>query len=335
MKFRTSVLLLVLASCACFWTKGVPAQDACPLYPPVVEVAGVTWYKDSKASIADPAKEAENQRMQKSIRDFTDGLSERLDQLLESKPDANVIDCIQINLVAWAERGALLKTPTWSVPVAEQTRAIVALQFIFLKLEAIGVQPPDKVRVWRHQSLLALLKAYDDVKYRNNLYVWSGVAAAAGDLLDRDDYLRRYHEAVWEFAIGAIAGDGTVAKEMERGQRALVYHTFFYNAASALWNMRNALGIKTRVADLEALQRLGNAVGEATCQPSEFERRAGAKQEMLDRWNLAMAAAFATHFNTQAWTRCTKVPSRFPGTGWGGRFDLTVKSLEAVGKSGK
>lgn len=333
MKFRTGFLVFAIASFVCALVRGVQAQDVCQLYTPVMEIAGVTWYKDKKASIVDPTKEAENQGLQKNIRAFTDGLSVRLDQLLETKSDTNVIDCVRRNLVEWADAGALLKTPIWSVHVAEQTRAIVALQFIFLKLEAIGVQLPAKVRAWRRGSLFALLKAYGDVKYRNNLYVWSGVAAASGDLLERDAGLRQYHDAVWRYAIDAIARDGTVAGEMERGQRALVYHTFYYNAVSALWNMRNALGIEAKTADLEAVQRLSKVVGAAACQPSEFARRAGAQQEPLDRWNLAMAAAFAAKFNTEEWKRCTKVPDRFPGAGWGGRFDLTVKSLEAVGKS--
>lgn len=329
MNVRTILLLMVVGSCAGLCVKHVRAQEACPLYPPVAKITGVQWYKDKKGSVVDPEKAAQNQRLQKDMRAFIDGLATRLDRLLEGQADGDVVSCVQRNLVSWADAGALLVTPAWGVDVAEQTRAIVALQFIFLKLKALDVQLSDKVRAWRRQSLAVLLKA----KSRSNLHVWSGVAAAAGDLLERNEDLRRYHDAVWKYAIDAIANDGTVAAEMERGQRALVYHTFFYNAVSALWNMRAALGIETQPADVEALQRLGKAVGAAACQPSEFARRAGAQQEPLDRWNLAMAAAFAAHFNTQDWTRCTKVPEKFPGSGWGGRFDLTVKSLETVGKS--
>jgi poly(beta-D-mannuronate) lyase len=300
-----------------------------------MELTGVYWYEDKKGSVPDPGKQAENLLLQKDIRNFTDGLSDRLDRLVEGTPDPRVVDCIQRNLLAWTQAGALLRTPTWSVPIAEQTKAAVALQFIFLKLKAIGVQAPREARRWQYDSLVAVLKAYGPGTSKSNMYVWSGVAAAAGDLVERHDDLRTYHEAAWRFAIDAIADDGTVAVEMERGQRALVYHTFFYNAASALWNLRNALGIDTSPADAAALRRLGKAVGDAACQPSEFARRAGAQQEPLDRWNLAMAWSFAARFNSDAWKRCTKAPDRFPGAGWGGRFDLTVKSMERTSSPGK
>lgn len=332
MKLRTHHILVAVASCVYLWGKEVQAQDACPLYAPVIDVMGVQWYTDSKASIVDPAKAAENHRLQKDLQNFTNGLSGRLDRLLESRLDTDVTDCIQKNLTAWANASALSKTPTWSVQLAEQTKANVALQFIFLKLGAMGVQPPDKVRNWRRDVLLTLLKAYDDIKYRGNLYVWSGVAAASEDLLEHDEHLRRYHDAVWKYAIDVIGNDGTLEQEMGRGRRALIYHTFFYNALSALWNMRNALRTETSPSDLDALRRLSKAVGEAACEPSEFARQAGAQQEELDRWNIAMAASFAKQFNTEAWTRCTKAPDRSLGAGWGGRFDLTVKSLEVVGE---
>jgi poly(beta-D-mannuronate) lyase len=334
MKFRAG-FFAVLIIAACFGAKEVPAQGTCPLYTPVIEITGVRWYEDKKSSIVNPEKAAENQRLQRNIRAFTDGLSDRLDQLLESKSDASVIKCIEHNLVAWAKAGALLTTPTWSVQVAEQTKAIVALQFIFLKLEAIGTRAPDAVRMWRRQSLLTLLKAYKNSQYRNNLYVWSGVAAAAGDLLERDDYLRRYHEAVWRFAINSISEDGTVAFEMNRGKRALVYHAFFYSAMSALLDLRNALGITTETDDVAAVRRLSKVVGDAACEPSLFAHRAGAAQEPLDRLNRAMTAAFGARFNSPAWFHCVRSPDRFAGLGWGGRFDLTVKSMEVVGGSAK
>jgi poly(beta-D-mannuronate) lyase len=323
-------LLTVAIFVICTGAIEVSAQGACPTYTPVMEVTGVRWYNDEKSSIVNPEKQAENWRLQKEVRAFIDGLSTRLDQLLERGPDTDVSACIQQNLMSWAHAGALLKTPTWSAPRAEQTKTIVALQFIFLKLKTIGNNVSKEVQVWRRQSLDSLLRAYENPSHQNNLYVWSGVAAAAGDLLEKDDRLRCYHEAVWRFAINSISGDGTVAFEMARGQRALIYHTFFYNALSALSRLREALGLAIDEDQAAAIRRLSEAIGKAACDPSPFEHKSGAPQEPLDRWNLAMAEAFGANYNSLAWARCTQAPEKFPGPGWGGRFDLTVKSIKKV-----
>jgi hypothetical protein len=82
-----------------------------------------------------------------------------------------------------------------------------------------------------------------------------------------------------------------------------------------------ALGVEPKISDLEALRRLGAAIGRAACDPREFARRAGAQQEPLDQWNLAMAATFGAPVGSPDWKRCTTAPEVFPGAGWGGRFD--------------
>jgi hypothetical protein len=298
------------------------------MYPPVLKITAINMYSDAKSSVVDPDKAAQNARLQKDLGSFIDALASRLDTSLEREPDTAAIDCVKTNLANWANAGALMEPPVWSAEVAEQTKAVVALQFIFLKLDALGIQLPDHTQAWRRNTLSTMLK----MKPNSNLMVWLGTAAATGDLVERNSDLRRFHDSVWVDATSAIAADGTIASELGRGQRAFIYHTFYYNALSALWTVRQALAIEAKPRETAALQRLGRLVGEASCGGLEFAQKTGVQQESLDRWNRSMAAAFASQFNTQDWLLCATIPDRFPGSGWGGRFDLTVRSIKTVGR---
>jgi len=72
-----------------------------------------------------------------------------------------------------------------------------------------------------NQAVVATFARRDRV---DNLYAWSRVNAASFALLARDPGAMAHQSTVWQRSIAMIGLDGLLPHELERGQRALIYH---------------------------------------------------------------------------------------------------------------
>lgn len=305
------------------------AENACPMPEPSAALKGVSWYSDSKASIIDPVLRQEHDEVQKPLNTFMGAVVAPVDDAVRGIINQDALACADRNLANWARAGAMTQKPSNTAALADQTITVFGLNVMALKRRDAGVPVSRDVQEWLSDITHELVAIYTQGGPRNNMYVWSGAAAAVGSLLQRDNVLERHAGRVWRAAIKDIDKKGHVASEMGRGQRALLYHQYFNSALGALNLAREALGKSPSRDDRSAMIRLGKAVGSWSCDSSPLNQLAGAKQEAFSRWNRAMGYAFNSDYLSADWRECVKEIPEFSDPSYGGRFDLTADVISA------
>lgn len=306
------------------------AGAGCQKINPVKEIAAVRWYKDKDNSIVDEKLKREHLEAVKPLHDFMGAVSDAADMSLE-KTELD-LSCAIENLRSWANEGALLQEPKWSSPLAELTLSVVGLNIAALKFEQAQRPLPNDIKVWLRKITDTTINSYQTIKIRSNLYTWSAVAALANDLLMNDRHFDRYQEEVWLSSIRSIRSDGYIDGELARKGRALIYHNFMRGALVLMRRFREDQGRDSTTSETEALARLNDAVNENACVSTKIEALAGVPQEPMGRWEAAIGTYFALASTNADWRKCTKVPDKFAGASYGGRFDLTDRMITDMKK---
>lgn len=338
-KIRLSTLCisLVIAVVAPGFAQATPednapppaGSNACVSPAPMLSTRGINWYSDSQFSVIDPALRAQHDEMELPLTQFMDAVVLPADGAITGKVDREAIACADRNLATWARAGALTQKPENRTALADQTIAVFGLNVMAIKRHNAGMPVSGEVQNWLGNITRDLVTFYAEGGPRNNMYVWSGAAAAAGNLLQYDSVLDHYATSVWRTAIRSIDMQGHVSSEMQRGKRTLVYHQYFNSALGALNLARQAAGHPANWEDRSAMKRVAAAIGAWACDPAPLERLTGAKQEEFSRWNRAMAYAFNANYLTGNWRRCVKKVPAFSDSSYGGQFDLTTSAISS------
>lgn len=239
--FALSALALTISSHA--------VAKTCTISKPVIEAIAISPY-ESEEKYADSTRE---------MRSFIGSISAVADS-----HGADERKCAIENLAKWAQASALLRSPTNFEGHRQRIRYATALNVAAVKL---GVSRQRHAEIVDWLSTLSVEVTEDFARHRelrgsaDNLYVWSGVAAASFLLLEKNASLERYAKHVWEDAIVSVQPNGSVALELKRGTRSTPYHLYYLSAA--LW-LRHFL----RVDDGQpALDRLKAYISSRICGP--------------------------------------------------------------------
>jgi len=306
------------------------AQDACERITPQLKLGGVRWYADDASSIVDREKRRQHEEAMRPLYEFMRIVSDTADRSLERAEASADTSCALANLAAWAASRALLAQPTWSVPRAEQTIAVVGLNLAALKLKRAGQPLPQEILAWLGSATETIVATYQENTDRGNLYAWSGVAAASNDLLSGTGRFKAYHDRVWRESVAKIRADGYVDGELSRRGRAHIYHNYLRGALTLLKRLRARLGLAATPEELAALGRLDAVVNANACDSAPIAALAGAPQEPFSRWETSIGTYFAEAGKDSSWQRCTRTPASFSGPTYGGRFDMTSRTIDGV-----
>ncbi|WP_170984206.1 alginate lyase family protein [Rhodoligotrophos defluvii] len=262
------------------------ANPTCKLaLPPSQPLKVEGFYADSQGSVVDGSKRAARDKAVAPYEAFVRLQQQRADAYLV-RGDEAAGRCALDNLALWAERRAL--TGRWSSRQANYERNwyLGALALAYLKVMALA-DPSERARIARWLEEMAApipdFLARDDVP-ENNLAYWAGLAMAATALATGDGRLRKQADGILAQGLAAIAPDGTLPLEMERGGKALDYHCFAAAPLAAMAFMAKARG---DTVDFASLKRLGERIIAGLRDPSSFAAMAGAPQESPPQWNLA------------------------------------------------
>lgn len=311
-------------------TTHIAAQEMCARIPPQQGLAGVRWYADNAGSIVDREKRRQHEAAVKPLHDLMQIVSAAADQALERASKDRSASCALTNLSAWAKNGALLARPRWGVDLGEQTIAVVGLNLAALKLNTGGQPLPLEVLAWIGKTTEAIVATYEAGVQRANLYAWSGVAAASNDVLSGTGRFKAYHDRVWRESVAKIRADGYVDGELSRRGRAHIYHNYLRGALTLLKRLRARLGLAATPEELAALGRLDAVVNANACDSAPIAALAGAPQEPFSRWETSIGTYFAEAGKDPSWQRCTRTPASFSGPTYGGRFDMTSRTIDGV-----
>jgi poly(beta-D-mannuronate) lyase len=298
------------------------ASGTCPDDAIVSRVEAAPVYADVQGSVVDPAKLHLHEQQILPLRNFVTDASKRADS-----PDRNDRVCALRMMREWADARAIETPPSDFGGLRELERFSIALNVIALKLRADGMDI-EPLLDWLGNLNRIVTGRFGAQSRVNNLYIWSGVAAASYALLSGDVASRRYENDVWRQGIAAIRADGFVDSELRRGERALLYHVYDLSALLTLRAFRAALGESDSAQEHASLARLVERVGSSLCDRSEIATASGsAVQESPRTIEFAPIIAFAGDFASPRFLRCA--PPDIPNTDpiLGGRFDKLAAIL--------
>jgi hypothetical protein len=234
-----------------------PAGGTCPNVAPVTRVEGVNWYSDAAGSKVNAGAMASHQAMIQPLRAYATGLVQAIE-----RGDAG---CAQRNLSAWAKADALLVEPSDFAGQRERLRFATAISFATLRLIAAGNPPERGVADWIGRVNTAAVADFRRRGTVDNLYVWSGVAAALAWEITRDPALCAYAGDVLDRTTTPIGQDGLLASELRRQTRSLLYHSYYLSGLLVLTEALPATDAQTA-----AIGRLYGRVRAGSCAPADF-----------------------------------------------------------------
>lgn len=237
----------------------IAAATACPVVAPQATIDGVRWYSDAAGSKVDPQALREHLARIAQVRRYATALVSA-----DQKGD---IGCVTGLLQNWAGADALLQRPANFAGIRERLRFGMAITFVTLRLVADGHPLDPQTKAWIDKLNRAIVADFDRRNIVDNLYVWSGAAAALAFLVEGDSLFADYRDKVFHAAIGQIGPDGLVPSELRRETRASLYHAYYLSALLLIQAMR---GDSTGDADIE---RLARAVREGSCDADAFATR--------------------------------------------------------------
>ena len=339
MKFKAAILpgSLILGVVAVAATLSIGnicavAKDReCEMIPPVRVVDATSMYSDAKGSVTDETKAALSRQQLAGI----DVFFKAMETALDNSSDRAVMECAFRQFQEWADGAAMTEAGSNEGSI-QRLEYLVGLEIIAVKFKASGYPPTSKMVNWMQNITAQVMKNYQNNRrpeIRGNLYYWSGVDAALSALVSTNPAALAYQDTVWREALADIKSDGTLDREMKRGQRALIYHQYAFAALTVLRAVREALHMPTGLDETRQLKRLADTIGATMCHPEDMAQRAGvAKMEMPGDWAYRMNTVFGSDLLSEEWHRCGLFPVNPVDVRFGGLSTRSLDAIRAVGR---
>ncbi|MDT2019448.1 alginate lyase family protein [Methylocella sp. CPCC 101449] len=297
--------------------------ESCPYFQPVSNVAAPAIYSDNRGSIVDAQALAKRTASGKPVNDFLSYLSFSID----GPPPWNKftglsLQCANSLLEEWAKDDAMATTvddhgsfsSQGAIDRAGYTRGFVN---IAIKLQTAGAKLGPHVIPWlkkRVEERIQVDRAYIAHGQRGgNLLYEDGATAAGLALLTQDENAFKFQGEVWAYFLQQINPDGSLASELARGKRALVYHNRALSMLMILRAQRRALGIPEKAVDHAKIKALADYVGHSMCFPDELATKVGVDRiEPMDGdYAFRASETFGSDLLNADWQRCGRRLSGF------------------------
>ena len=114
---------------------------------------------------------------------------------------------------------------------------------------------------------------------RNNHFYWAGFAVMAAGIAADDRDLYSWGSGTYTFGVDQIQADGTLALEMDRGQRALHYHLFAIAPLVTMAELAQANGDDLYGYDHSRLKLLVSVSVSGLADNHFFQEKSGVAQD--------------------------------------------------------
>lgn len=260
------VLVLVALSFDVFACEPAPA--------PVINLDANKFYKDKQNSVVDPELKAKHDAAVLPLEQFIKQVANQSDQYaLDPIKNKAQGQCTADWIYSWAKNGALLGEMKTEQSFYERKWMLAGLALVYAKVKNAA---PDEnrttIETWL--SRLADLTIEHSAAYkgaRNNHYYWEGLAVGAVGKITTNKKDLDWATNVFETGMNDISNEGTLPKEMARGQRALHYHLF---SAAPLVLLSSILDRSS-----PKLKLLVNFIVKSSQDPAEITKLSGAVPE--------------------------------------------------------
>ncbi|MGO4711520.1 alginate lyase family protein [Bradyrhizobium sp. 2TAF24] len=214
--------------------------------------------------------------------------------------DAGDVSCLADLLGQWAHADALMAPLRGYQGYYERSWAGTDFALVLLRIRRAGRPMPaamPEIVPWLVRIAAATRDADAINHLHNNLVYWAGLnLAAIGTLADRPDLvdagIARAREGIRD-----IQPDGTLARELKRGERALHYHNFALIPLVFTAELARARGVDLYAENNGALRRLADLVIRAVIDPNSFSAYLPTPQKLFP-WTFTSDLAWLEPYQT-------------------------------------
>ncbi len=281
----------------------------CPNVPALPQdFATNSYYTDPHHSIIDPGLKKKYEDSVAVINDFSRDMVKAADAFQTSGSRA-AASCTVFLLRNAARQRALAGTMYGYQASYVQGWNLGAWAVAYLKVRGSGVLKDAETREiteWL-KKLAHETREYYDLRTRrggandahNNHLYWAGFAVAAAAIAGDDRGLFRWGLDAYKEGVHDISKDGTLPREMDRGQMALHYHLYALAPLVMIAEFADANGIDLYSEHGSAIRRLVARCVAALGDPSFFQQRTGIAQvttPQIAGWEISWARPYTRHF---------------------------------------
>jgi poly(beta-D-mannuronate) lyase len=255
-----------------------------PVPTPVRDVVVPRFYADDAGSVVDPKLLAAHAKAVAPLNDFVRYVTQNADKALRrsnAKSQTELAICTLAWITGWARGDAWLGKMGTKQAEYQRKWDLAGVAIAYLKLRTFAAAEDRSVIEPWLRRLADVTRAYfdDPTHQRNNHWYWLGLAQAAVALGTDSPRHWEIARGIMRDAAADIAANGTLAKEMDRKQRALFYHVFAVMPLVVLAELGASKGEDWYAFGDGALHRLIDVTVRGLQTPAVFEPLAGLKQE--------------------------------------------------------
>lgn len=293
----TVVLLLPLAASASQrllspWDgKGIKLTDA-PYTCPAIDhlspdLTTDRFYSDSKSSVIDPdkwkayvASSGPYKQLGQEIVDATDSY--------RTTGSRDAAECAIEHMESAAKDGVFTGKMSSNQAYYVQGWVIGATAIAYLKVRDSRLIPPEQERdilLWIVKVVQQTVNYYDTRRQNgagdseNNHLYWAGVEISAAGIAANNHSLFDWGMDTFHSGIAEVQPDGSLPREMNRGQRALHYHLFALAPLVYLAEFGEVNGLRLYSEHHDALKKLAVLSTQGLVDNSFFAKAAGTAQD--------------------------------------------------------
>jgi poly(beta-D-mannuronate) lyase len=245
------------------------------------------FYSDSKSSIIDPEKWKAYVASSGPYKELGQRIVDAADAYRTTGSREAAVCAIR-HMEAAAKDGVFTGKMSSNQAYYVQGWVIGAIAIAYLKLRDSGVISAEQSKViipWVTNVVQRTMDYYDARRKKgtgdaeNNHLYWAGVEVAAAGIAANDRRLFDWGMDTFRAAVDEIQPNGTLPREMARGQRALHYHLFAVAPLVYLAEFGEANGLNLYTEHNYALKRLASLSTQGLIDNSFFTKAAGITQD--------------------------------------------------------
>ena len=285
------------------------APYACPAVAQLPHnFATNSYYVDQRHSIPDPVLKKRYEDSVAGIEEFSRAVVKAADDY-RTEGSAAAALCVLSLLDSAAQQKALTGTMGGHQASYVQGWNLGTWAVAYLKVRGSGLASEEQARAissWLKKLAEENRAYYDEKRHArhpndsdNNHLYWAGFAIAAAGIANDDRRLFEWGMGAYKDGVRDIREDGTLPREMERGQMALHYH--FYALAPLLFlaEFAEANGLPLYSERHYAIKRLIARCISGFQNPGFFQQTTGVAQvtdPRIQAWEISWAQFYTRRF---------------------------------------
>jgi poly(beta-D-mannuronate) lyase len=268
--------------------KNIDAPYACPAIVHLpADLTTNTFYSDSKGSIIVPAKWKAYSESAGPMKELGNRVVAAADAYRKTG-SKEAAACVVKHIEAAVKDGTLTGKMSSNQAYYVQGWVLSGVAVAYLKIRDSGLvskHEEEAIFPWMRAVVQQTINYYDERRKRtsgdaqNNHLYWAGEEVAAVAIVLNDRNLLDWAADAYREGIKQIQPDGSLPREMQRGQRALHYHLYAASPLVYIAEFCELNGIHLYAEDQNALAKLVKLSTHGLIDNSYFQQKTGIAQD--------------------------------------------------------